>query len=128
MSWDDARQLSAMGFEIGSHTVNHPILSQTSREKIASELRDSKAVIERELQRPCTAFAYPNGQIHDVNQTVFDEVRAAGYRWCFMSNPGWQKRGGDAHRIARIGCPGHTDMATFKLWASGLHTRLAGMA
>lgn len=125
MQWDEARKLAGMGFEIGSHTVEHPILSTISRERLAAELRESKAAIERELQRPCAAIAYPNGSARDVNEAVFEEVRAAGYDWGFMTTPVWQKPGGDPRKIARIGFPGHTDLATFKFYVSGLHTRLS---
>jgi len=126
MNWDEARELSRMGFEIGSHTVEHPILSQISRERVVIELRESKATIERELDRPCPAIAYPNGSANDMNGAVLEEVRDAGYGWGFMTIPTWQKPDGDRHQIARIGCPGHTNLATFKFYASGLHTRLSG--
>jgi peptidoglycan/xylan/chitin deacetylase (PgdA/CDA1 family) len=125
MTWDEARSLAAAGFELGSHTVEHPILSTLSREKIASELRESKAVMERELKRPCTSIAYPNGTESDINETLFEEVRGAGYDWAFTTAPHHQKRGGDPRRIARICVPGHADLATFKLYASGLHSRLS---
>lgn len=125
LSWDEARELAGMGFEIGSHTVEHMILSQITRARVAAELRESKATIERELEQPCSAIAYPNGSARDVNETVFEEVRTAGYDWAFMTTPVWQKTGGDRYRISRVGFPGHTDLATFKFYASGLHTRLS---
>jgi peptidoglycan/xylan/chitin deacetylase (PgdA/CDA1 family) len=126
LNWDEARELAGMGFEIGSHTVEHMILSRITRARVAAELRESKAAIERELEQPCCAIAYPNGSARDVNETVFEEVRVAGYDWAFMTTPVWQKAGGDPHRISRVGFPGHTDLATFKFYASGLHTRLSG--
>jgi peptidoglycan/xylan/chitin deacetylase (PgdA/CDA1 family) len=128
MSWDEARELAGMGFEIGSHTVKHQILSRLNRARVAAELRESKATLERELGQPCSAIAFPNGSERDVNETVFEEVRAAGYDWAFMTTPVWQKAGGDPHRISRVGFPGHTDLATFKFYASGLHTRLSSAA
>lgn len=125
MDWNEARTLARMGFEIGSHTVEHAILSSiTDRTRLAAELRHSKQTLERELQRPCLALAYPNGTVNDVNAAVFEEVRAAGFRWAFMTTPVWQTRGGDPYQLARISVPGHTDMATFALYASGLHSYL----
>lgn len=125
LSWGEARKLAGMGFEIGSHTVGHTILSRLTRARIAAELRESKATIERELKQSCCAIAYPNGSARDVNETVFEEVRAAGYDWAFTTAPVWYKAGGDRHRIPRVGFPGHTDLATFKAYASGLHTRMS---
>ena len=128
MNWDEARQLAAMGFEIGAHTVEHPILSMIGRERIASEVKESKAAIERELGKPCTAIAYPNGSARDVNDVLFEEVRGAGYDWAFMTTPLWQSPGGDPHRIARVCFPGHTDLATFKFYSSGLYHSLSRAA
>ncbi len=128
LTWDEARDLARSGFEIGSHTVSHPILSRIDQGRVRAELRESKAALERELGQPCRALAYPNGTVHDVNATVLEEVRAAGYDWAFMTTPVWQKPGGDPHRIARIGFPGHTDLSTFKFYVSSLHTRLSSVA
>jgi peptidoglycan/xylan/chitin deacetylase (PgdA/CDA1 family) len=129
LSWDEARELVALGFEIGSHTVSHPILSRLTPARVRAELRDSKAILERELKQPCRALAYPNGSERDVNQVVVDEAQSAGYEWAFMTTPWWHKPGGAAvHSIPRIGVPGHTDMSTFKFYVSGLHSRLSGIA
>jgi peptidoglycan/xylan/chitin deacetylase (PgdA/CDA1 family) len=127
MDWSDARMLSRMGFEVGSHTVEHPILSAiTDRAVLIRELQNSKQRLEQQLEKPCVALAYPNGTARDVNPQVFREVQAAGYRWAFMTTPLWQAPGCDPHQIARICVPGHTDMPTFALYASGVHSRLAG--
>ena len=128
MSWAEARELAALGFDIGSHTVHHPILSRLPQLAIAEELQGSRATLERELGRPCTAVAYPNGTHEDVNATVLEEVRRAGYEWAFMTTPTWAKRACSRYEIPRIGSPGHTDLATFKFYASGLHTRLKATA
>lgn len=128
MSWAEARELAALGFDIGSHTVHHPILSRLHQPAIAQELQESCATLQRELGRPCTAIAYPNGTHEDVNATVLEEVRKAGYEWAFMTTPTWAKPACSRYEIPRIGSPGHTDLATFKFYASGLHTRLKATA
>lgn len=128
MSWNEARELADMGFELGAHTVEHPILSRIGRSRMLDELSRSKADMERELNRPCTAIAYPNGTAQDVSDEVFEAVRAIGYRWAFMTTPVWQKPGGDVLRISRVGFPGHSDLATFKFYVSGLRTSLSGAA
>jgi len=128
LSWSEARELVALGFEVGSHTVSHPILSRLGLDAVRAELRDSKAILERELKQPCRAIAYPNGSERDVNQGVVDEAQSAGYEWAFMTTPKWQTKSVYAHRIPRIGFPGHTDMGTFKFYASGLHSRISGNA
>ncbi len=128
MNWDEARKLRAMGFKVGAHTVQHPILSRVERSRVAIELKQSKSAIERELDCPCTALAYPNGTVRDVNDEVVEESRNAGFEWGFMTTPLWRTPGQDPYRIPRVVVPGHADLATFKLYASGLQMRLSGAA
>lgn len=124
MSWDEARLLVKMGFDIGSHTVEHSILARLDAAALQEELRRSKKMIEKEIGRNCLAVAYPNGQAQDVSEAVYDEVRAAGYVYGFMGTPGWQQRTGDPRRIQRIHAPGHQNLDTFQFYASGLHELL----
>jgi peptidoglycan/xylan/chitin deacetylase (PgdA/CDA1 family) len=77
MSWDQLRKLSERGWEIGSHTCSHPHLTEIGEEQAAAELRASRAACEEELQRSCTALAYPFGS---YDATVMEIVGAAGYR------------------------------------------------
>jgi peptidoglycan/xylan/chitin deacetylase (PgdA/CDA1 family) len=128
MSWDDARKLKEMGFEIGAHTVSHPILSKIAPERVSSELRESKATIDRELNFSSKALAYPNGSARDVSQQVFAEARNTGFEWAFTTAAHWQKPDVNPYQIGRICVVGHTDLATFKFYASGLHTRIMGAA
>jgi peptidoglycan/xylan/chitin deacetylase (PgdA/CDA1 family) len=127
MDWNDARTLVSAGFEIGSHTVEHPILSSIKDiSRLSNELRHSKGTLERELGKPCLALAYPNGTTQDVSSEVFQEACAAGYQWGFMTTPVWQAPAGDPYQLARIGVPGHADMPTFTLYVSGLRTQFSG--
>jgi peptidoglycan/xylan/chitin deacetylase (PgdA/CDA1 family) len=77
MSWEQLRSLLEQGWEIGSHTATHPHLTEIGAERASSELRDSRAACEEELQRPCHSLAYPFGS---YDATVLDLAAAAGYR------------------------------------------------
>jgi hypothetical protein len=63
-----------------------------------------------------------------VNELVFAEANRAGFEWAFTTAAHWQKPGVDPYQIGRICVVGHTDLATFKFYASGLHTRIMGAA
>jgi peptidoglycan/xylan/chitin deacetylase (PgdA/CDA1 family) len=76
LSWPQLRELAAEGWEIGSHTVNHPHLTQVDDVTLADELERSKADCETHMGRPCTSVAYPYG---DVDERVVDAARRAGY-------------------------------------------------
>jgi len=66
----------ARDFAIGSHTVNHPVLSHISHADMVCEVNDSKKILEDELDQEVRFFCYPKGR---YNEAVKDEVRRAGY-------------------------------------------------
>jgi peptidoglycan/xylan/chitin deacetylase (PgdA/CDA1 family) len=77
MSWEEICTLSAQGFEFGSHTMSHPLLTQVDEEGMVREVNESKALLENRLQRPIEHFCYPNG---NFDQRCVTAVSRAGYR------------------------------------------------
>jgi len=80
MTWDDVNELSSMGFEIGSHTLSHPILANMEVEEIVRELKESKWKIENATNRPCPWLSYPNGASEDYTALVLEQAIEAGYQ------------------------------------------------
>ncbi|MFM2118929.1 MAG: hypothetical protein RL722_397, partial [Pseudomonadota bacterium] len=78
--WDQAREMAAAGIEIASHTINHPVLSQLDDATLDHELRESRAVIHRELGRDLPVVAYPVGKVGAYDERVMAAARACGYR------------------------------------------------
>ena len=76
MSRDQLRSLVANGWEIGSHTLTHPHLTELGD----AELREQLAVSKRECAEltgaDCTSIAFPYG---DSDDRVIAEAEAAGY-------------------------------------------------
>ena len=72
----DAGRLVALGWEIGSHTVSHPVLTTVDDASLRDELVLSKAEIERLSGRTCTSVAYPTGR---ADERVVAAAAAAGY-------------------------------------------------
>ena len=64
------------GIEIGSHTVNHPNLTNLSYVSVRSQLVDSKRFLENLLGHQVTSFCYPSGK---VNSMVAWQVANVGY-------------------------------------------------
>ncbi len=75
-NWDQAREMSAAGIEIGSHTATHPILTNVDDRRLERELEDSKAAIQSEIGSDAPHFCYPNG---DVSERERDAAASAGY-------------------------------------------------
>ncbi len=122
LSWDDVRFLANKGFDIGSHTVSHPILTQISGGHLAQEVRQSKARIESETGRSCKCLVYPNGQTDDFSDKVMEASRDAGYRLAFSATGEYASLQGSCYALSRIGVPGHQPEAVFESRVSGLHT------
>lgn len=76
MGWDELRELTGRGWEIGSHTVTHPRLSRAQDGDLEHELTASRAAIEEALGAPCRTIAYPYG---DQDARVRAAAAAAGY-------------------------------------------------
>jgi glycosyltransferase involved in cell wall biosynthesis/peptidoglycan/xylan/chitin deacetylase (PgdA/CDA1 family) len=120
LDWDDVRELSRLGFEIGSHTISHPILSQAGGTQVEHELLASKARIEKELNRECRVLAYPNGLLRDAGATVWAAAAKAGYRAAFtlrrgLASPKYPMA------IDRINVPGDEPRTMFESRAAGVY-------
>jgi peptidoglycan/xylan/chitin deacetylase (PgdA/CDA1 family) len=76
LAWSELEELTAAGWEVGSHTVSHPYLSRLPADELAHELAESKRACEDALGRRCVSLAYPYGDYDDV---VVTAAAAAGY-------------------------------------------------
>jgi peptidoglycan/xylan/chitin deacetylase (PgdA/CDA1 family) len=75
-SWEEVAGLAEAGWEIGSHTLSHPHLTELDDAGLATELAASREEIETRLGRPCRSIAYPYG---DVDDRVEAATGRAGY-------------------------------------------------
>lgn len=99
MTWRDAADLSAAGWTIGSHGVDHLDLTQQPRQVVDSELRNSKNNIEDRLGLPCEHFAYTWGRYSSFLQK---SVQAAGYLSAVSGLHGPVLPGSDRFALPRI--------------------------
>jgi peptidoglycan/xylan/chitin deacetylase (PgdA/CDA1 family) len=76
MSWDELKDLSVRGMEIGGHTKTHAKLTKVPLLQLHSELSESKTQLEKKLDITVTNFAYPYGMYNDL---VIKAVKQAGY-------------------------------------------------
>lgn len=86
VTWDQLREMSSQGLEVGSHTVSHPILSSLASSQLESELQLSHDRIEAEVGHPPQGICYPNGMARDISV----EVENAGsniYRYGLVAYP-----------------------------------------
>lgn len=123
MDWQELAVLADRGWEIGSHTVTHPRLTQLGDAALARELAWSRAAVEERLGLPCRSIAYPYG---DVDGRVAAEARRAGY----AAGGGLPRtpRGRDRMAVPRVGVYRRDDARRFALKASRTVRRVRAAA
>jgi peptidoglycan/xylan/chitin deacetylase (PgdA/CDA1 family) len=114
------REMAGNGVTFGGHTVSHPVLSRESRDRVRTEVRECKRVLESITGRAVTVFAYPNGAAGDFNETTKEELRAAGYIASFATIHGLHHPGDDLFEIRRIGVDNRWTYDEFETRASGV--------
>lgn len=114
LGWDDVQTLAGLGFAIGAHTVNHPILSRVSPERAWKEIVGSCKMIASACGFAPGAFAYPNGQPEDYTDAVQRTVREAGCTCAVTTRFGLNTRETSPYELRRGG-PWEHDLATFVL-------------
>lgn len=87
--------------EIGSHTVNHLVLSMQTLEVQQHELRESRRQLEAVLGRPVTSISYPYGGQADVGQAM-ELVQDAGYEVACANLPAPVSRESDPLFLPRF--------------------------
>jgi peptidoglycan/xylan/chitin deacetylase (PgdA/CDA1 family) len=96
MTWDDVEELAAHGWEVGSHTRTHRLLSALAPAEAAEELAGSREEIVTRTGR-CDAISYAWGE---VVPTVVEAARSVGYST--GSGLAGQFRFGDPMRVPRV--------------------------
>lgn len=107
---DDLRTMHACGFEIQSHTLTHPHLTDLPPADMRRELVESRCVLESVIGAPVDVLAYPWS---DHNPDVWRAAGDAGYeagvilrrRTNFVDTPIFELR--------RIGVNADTSLARF---------------
>ncbi|ATB34264.1 polysaccharide deacetylase family protein [Melittangium boletus] len=98
MNWDEVRAMSQDGFEFGAHTLGHVVLTHEPLDVVEREVRESKAIIERELGTPVRDFAYCNGWYSD---DVIDVLMRNGFRSAVTTEDMSNRIGGNPFTLKR---------------------------
>jgi peptidoglycan/xylan/chitin deacetylase (PgdA/CDA1 family) len=74
------RTIHRQGFDIGSHTVNHPILTYCDENEALLEIKNCRECLQSMLDAEVPHFAYPNGKpMADFSARDIRLVKLAGY-------------------------------------------------
>jgi peptidoglycan/xylan/chitin deacetylase (PgdA/CDA1 family) len=122
LSWQEIRELSRYGIQVGSHTMNHRKLHEMPRSQAFEEVRSSKETLEDKLGTPVKSFAYPYAfPEHDKAYAAFirDSLQRCGYETAVSTIIGTAGTQSDPYRLRRLPVNTFDDDALF-------HAKLAG--
>jgi len=89
MSWADAARLQREGFEIGSHTLNHAILTGETAEEAQRQIEESMQEMARHGLGACRTFAFPNG---NASRALVETALNAGLESTMTTAPAWVRK------------------------------------
>lgn len=102
MNATELRSLVSRGHELGSHTVGHPLLPHLSRSVVATELTESRRVLQELTGTSITSLAYPNGS---YDRGVVQVAREEGYTLGCTTAPYAFGQGHDLLTLPRVEPP-----------------------
>jgi peptidoglycan/xylan/chitin deacetylase (PgdA/CDA1 family) len=88
LDWDGARALDAAGFSIGSHSLDHAILSREDSAVQVANIDTARRALIAGIGQEVATIAYPNGRFADADDHTKSAARAAGHRYGLLLEPG----------------------------------------
>jgi len=86
LNWQEVQQLAKHAlFDIGSHTCQHPYLTELSNAQAWQEINDSRQILAEKLGQAPAFFCYPSG---NMRAREMDWVQKAGYQAAVTVAPG----------------------------------------
>ena len=103
MTSEQAAGLARGGFELGGHTVSHPILANLDLAAARDEIERGRRCLEELGGRRTTLFAYPNGRPQrDYLKASAELVRELGFDGAVTTSAGAASVGTSPYEIPRF--------------------------
>ena len=103
LTWDEIREMQALGMTIGSHTMTHPNLPNAGVARAQEELLQARLRLEQEIGEPVTMFSYPNGGAERyLTPEIQKAVRETGYEAATTSRNAFAGPASDLYALERI--------------------------
>lgn len=100
---DEVREMAALGFEIGAHSVNHVNLGIASDVDAEQEVLQSRASLEEITGLPVKYFSFPFGKIENISESARKIIMEAGFDALFSAYGGVVGSGTPLEDIPRRG-------------------------
>ena len=110
----EVRTMLASGvWELGAHTLTHPLLPSLDAAARQREIADAKTTLEQRFDTPVESFAYPFGIFGDADR---EAVADAGYRAAVTTDAGISTDLAAApHALKRVKVSGKDSLFAFRL-------------
>jgi peptidoglycan/xylan/chitin deacetylase (PgdA/CDA1 family) len=118
MSEQQIAELDREGFEILSHTVSHPVLTELNDSELESELVGSKQKLEEIVGHGVSGISYPHGA---YDARVYKAAQKAGYKLAFTLDPDMVNSTADCLKLARFKASSNESLIRFKLKINGAY-------
>jgi peptidoglycan/xylan/chitin deacetylase (PgdA/CDA1 family) len=102
MDWTAAKELVERGFEVGSHSNHHAVLSREAAAEQVRDLATARERLEGGLGVQARLLAYPSGQASEYDRDTVRAAELAGHSRAFTTDAGWNTRSTpplEQHRI-----------------------------
>ncbi len=107
----ELKEMNTNGINIESHTVYHDRLVTMSYEKQLETLKDSKAFLEKLLNKKVNYVAYPGGS---YNSSTTKAAEDAGYIMGITADGRWSSKKNGMYKLDRVYISAFFNMDTFK--------------
>jgi peptidoglycan/xylan/chitin deacetylase (PgdA/CDA1 family) len=118
------REISGSGVTIGSHGMNHYILTNINSRLKRQEIIDAISILKKQLNSVSGYFCYPNGNYDDETINI---VRQAGFKGAIGTRIGYNTSTTDNYCLNRIAI--HEDISStvgllwFRIFQGYIHSR-----
>jgi peptidoglycan/xylan/chitin deacetylase (PgdA/CDA1 family) len=126
LNWGQVLELMDGGWDMGGHTVNHPVLTAIPLEQARWEIETCTRIITERIGVAPRVFAYPNGRRGDSNTAVKKLLADNGYIGAFLADEGPIQNEPDNYDLERITPRGDESITILKQRITTLYYRLKG--
>jgi len=123
LAWSQIREMSMNAISFGAHTNNHCVVSHLTDKQFEEELTKSKEILESQLGRKITVFAYPYGEKDDFSASSIAALARAGYKTALTMIQDQVFPHYDVYALPRLGVEDGKDIS-FKLKLDGFRLPL----
>jgi peptidoglycan/xylan/chitin deacetylase (PgdA/CDA1 family) len=116
LSASQLKELSAQDFEIGCHSMTHPMLTDLDENGLQREIADAKLQLEQIVGKPVEHFSCPGGR---YDHRVVRVARTAGYRTLTTSRVHANAPDTDVLALGRVAILRGTPVKDFAAICSG---------